>query len=110
VLAFNRLCKIVNITSTNNKRYWPNDLAYSLSKKCLAEFGKMLTVEFTDLNYLEVRLGLTKTNFNNNRYKNNQNKFQDIYATSNYLLPENVARKIVDVLFDNTIKFIEVAP
>lgn len=110
VLTLNQQCKIVNITSTNNKRYWPNDLAYSLSKLCLAEFGNMLTVEFPNINYLEVRLGLTKTNFNNNRYKNNQDRFQDIYASSDYLLPENVAEKIVNVLFDNSIKFIEVSP
>ena len=110
VLKFNLNCKIVNITSTNNTRYWPNDLAYSLSKKCLAEFGQMLTVEFPDINYLEVRLGLTKTNFNNNRYKNNQDRFQDIYSSSDYLLPDEVASKIINVIFDNSIKFIEISP
>jgi short-subunit dehydrogenase len=110
VLKFNQHCKIVNVTSTNNNRYWPNDLAYSLSKKCLAEFGNMLCVEFPEIRYLEIRLGLTKTNFNNNRYKNNQHRFQDIYATANYLLPDEVSNKIIDVIFDDSIKFIEVSP
>lgn len=110
VLQINQQCKIVNITSTNNNRYWPNDLAYSLSKKCLAEFGAMLRVEFPTVNYLEVRLGLTKTNFNNNRYKNHQHRFQDIYEANRYLLPDDVANKIVNVIFDDSIKFIEIAP
>ena len=39
VLKQNPACKIVNITSTNNNRYWPNDLVYSLSKKSLEIFG-----------------------------------------------------------------------
>jgi short-subunit dehydrogenase len=110
VLQFNQQCKIVNITSTNNNRYWPDDLAYSLSKKCLTEFGAMLAVEFPNINYLEVKLGLTKTNFNYNRYKHHQHRFQDIYDTNCHLLPEDVAIKITNVLFDNSIKFIEVSP
>jgi len=109
VLQSNQQCKIVNITSTNNNRYWPNDLAYSLSKKCLAEFGTMLSVEFPGINYLEVKLGLTKTNFNHNRYKHHPHRFQDIYNTCQYLLPNNVAKKIVNVMFDNSIKLIEVS-
>lgn len=110
ILKFNQKCKIVNITSTNNNRYWPNDLAYSLSKKCLEIFGNMLSVEYPNTSYLEVRLGLTKTNFNNNRYKNEPNRFIDIYPTNKHLLPLDVARRIVDVLFDDQIKFIEISP
>lgn len=110
VLQFNQQCKIVNITSTNNNRYWPNDLAYSLSKKCLAEFGAMLAVEYPNINYLEVRLGLTKTNFNQNRYKHHPHRFQDIYDINCYLLPTDVAAKVANVLFDDSIKFIEVSP
>jgi len=110
VLRTNPKCKIINITSTNNNRYWPNDLAYSLSKKCLETFGDMLLVEYPDMRYLEVRLGLTKTSFNDNRYKQEQERFQDIYSTNKHLLPTDVAQKILDIAFDDRIKFIEISP
>jgi short-subunit dehydrogenase len=109
VLLSNPNCKIVNITSTNNNRYWPNNLAYSLSKKALESFGDMLLVEYPTMSYLEVRLGLTKTEFNNNRYKYSLDRFQDIYLNP-HLMPLLVAEKINSVLFDNSIKFIEIAP
>jgi short-subunit dehydrogenase len=109
VFRHNLLAKIVNITSTNNLRYWPNDLAYSLSKKAVEEFGKMLMVEYPSVKYLEVRLGLTKTNFNQNRFKNEPSRYSELYQ-NNYLTPENVANTICNVLFDDTIKFIEISP
>jgi short-subunit dehydrogenase len=110
VLRFNAKCKIINITSTNNKRYWPNDLAYSLSKKCLETFGTMLTTEYPKVRHLEVRLGLTKTNFNCSRYKHEPERLQDIYSINEHLMPNEVAQKIVDVAFDDRIKFIEISP
>lgn len=109
ILKFNPKAKVVNITSTNNNRYWPGDLVYSLSKKSLETFGNLLSVEYPDLHLLEVRVGLTKTNFNNNRYKNNPNRFQDIYQLK-HLTADVVAYKICNVLFDDTIKFIEISP
>lgn len=109
VLLANPRCKIVNITSTNNNRYWPNNLSYSLSKKALEIFGNLLVVEYPDSLYLEVRLGLTKTEFNNNRFKYSPDRFEDIY-TNPHLMPSVVAEKINAVLFDNNIKFIEIAP
>lgn len=110
VLRFNPKCKVINVTSTNNNRYWPNDLAYSLSKKCLETFGTMLTVEYPNMRYLEIRLGLTKTNFNKSRYKHEPDRFQDIYSTNSHLVPNDVAQKIADVMFDDRIKFIEISP
>jgi short-subunit dehydrogenase len=110
VLKFNPKCKIVNITSTNNNRYWPNDLAYSLSKKSLEIFGSMLLVEYPGVPYLEIRLGLTKTSFNNNRYKHSYDRFHDIYSSAQHLMPETVAKTIVDNIFNNNVKYIEVSP
>jgi short-subunit dehydrogenase len=107
-LANNANCKIINITSTNNNRYYPGDLAYSLSKQALADFGAMLKIEYPDVQYLEVRLGLTKTNFNNNRYRNDLDRFIDVYANK-HLTVDNVTDRILDVLFDSSIKTIEVA-
>ena len=66
-LTLNPKCKIVNITSTNNRQYWGNDLAYSLSKQGIANFGDMLRVEYPDTDILEVRVGLKKTNIKTNR-------------------------------------------
>ena len=107
-LVANSNCKIVNITSTNNNRYYPNNLAYSLSKQSLASFGAMLKIEYPDVQYLEVRLGLTKTNFNNNRYRYNPDRFNDVYANS-HLTVDQVADRIIDVLFDSSVKLIEVS-
>lgn len=108
-LKQNEYCKIVNITSTNNNRYYPNDLAYSLSKRALAEFGNMLNVEYQDVRVLEVRLGLTETMFNENRYKKEPARYQDIYH-NRHLTVEEAGDRILNVLFDDTIKIIEVSP
>ena len=108
-LSKNPECKIVNITSTNNKRYWPDDLAYSLSKISLHNFSEMICVEYPDAKILEIQLGLTKTNFNQNRYKNHENRYQDIY-NSKHLQADFVAEKIYSVLFNDSIKFIEISP
>jgi len=108
-LLENPACKIVNITSTNNNRYWPNNLAYSLSKKALAEFGNMLQVEYPNVAYLEIRLGLTKTNFNQNRYVGHESRFDDVYVNP-HLTVDTMVEKILNVLFDPTIKFIEISP
>lgn len=108
-LRANSRCKIVNITSTNNNRYHKNDLAYSLSKQALADFGAMLRVEYDHVNYLEVRLGLTKTNFNRNRYQLDQERFQDIYVNS-HLTAQSAAKQIATAVLSNNIKFLEVSP
>jgi short-subunit dehydrogenase len=108
-LKLNPVCKIVNITSTNNKQYWPNNLAYSLSKKALSEFGRMLQVDHSAVNYLEIQLGLTKTNFNQNRYVGYEDRFDDVYRNA-HLTPDSAVKRILPVLFDNTVKFIEISP
>lgn len=109
VLQLNPLAKIVNITSTNNKKYYPNDLIYSLSKRALADFTNMLRIEYPQTPVLEVQVGLTRTNFNRNRYQHEPDRYQDIY-TNKHLLPEQVAMEIAKVLFNDAIKFIEISP
>ena len=108
-LANNPKCKIVNVTSTNNNRYNANNLAYSLSKKALAEFGHMLKVEYPEVEYLEIRLGLVKSEFNNKRYRNDPDRFFDVYQYK-HLTVSQAADVIVPVILDSTVKFIEVAP
>jgi short-subunit dehydrogenase len=108
-LRQNAACKIVNITSTNNRRYWPNDLAYSLSKSSLSEFGNMLRVDYPDCRLLEVRLGLTQTRFNHNRYQDDPQCYTDIYQNP-HLMPAAAADRILNAVFDDTVKFLEIAP
>ena len=109
VLANNTKCKVINITSTNNNRYHANNLSYSLSKKALAEFGAMLKVEYPDVDYLEIKLGLVKTEFNRNRYQHESDRFNDIYQLP-HLTVCQAADIIVPAMFNSSIKFIEVAP
>ena len=109
VLSANPNCKIVNITSTNVNRYYPNNLAYSLSKQALSDFGSMLKLDYPDLQYLEVRLGLTKTNFNNNRYRYNQERYNDVY-NNHHLSVDHAVTRIINVLFDSSIKVVEISP
>lgn len=108
-LQKNHNCKIVNITSTNNRQYWGNDLVYSLSKLALADFSEMLRVEYPNTCILEVRLGLTKTHFNINRYRGFEQRFEELYNRP-HLTADYVADRICSVLFDDNIKFIEIAP
>jgi len=109
VLAHNSKCKIVSITSTNNNRYYANNLSYSLSKKALSEFGTMLKVDYPDVDYLEIRLGLTKTNFNQNRYRNDPDRFVDIYQNTHLTVVQAVDL-MMPAIFDSSVKFIEIAP
>ena len=109
ILKVNPQCRIVNITSTNNRRYYPRDLAYSLSKKALADFGDMLRVEYPDVNLLEVRMGLTRTAFNDNRYRPCPERQVNIYELP-HLTVLNAVSRIMPALFDNKIHFIEIAP
>jgi short-subunit dehydrogenase len=108
-LKNNAKCRVVNITSTNNRRYYANNLAYSLSKKALEEFGNMLKVDYPDVDLLEIRLGLIKTNFNQARYEFEPERFDDVYVNQ-HLTVDQVVVKILDVLFDSSVKFIEVSP
>jgi NADP-dependent 3-hydroxy acid dehydrogenase YdfG len=99
---------VVNITSTNNDKYWGNDLVYSLSKVALEHFGKMLKIDYPDVIVKEVRLGLTKTEFNNNRYKENHKPVDDLYSVP-CLDSVLVANKIVDFI-NSRENFIRIQP
>ena len=108
-LIKNHQCKIVNVSSTNNIQYYPNNLTYSLTKKSLESFTNMLQIEYPEINILEIRLGLTNTNFNGNRYKGHEERFTDVYSNP-HLTVDEVVTRITTVLFNNTVKFIEIAP
>ena len=104
-LHANPTCKLINITSTNNNKYYSNDLVYSLTKQALATFGQMLAIDYPGVDLLEVQLGLTQTNFNNNRYRNNSAQWKEIYNQP-CLDPNTVADNIIDAIKTNK-KFIK---
>jgi len=99
---------VVNVTSTNNDHYWPGDLVYSLSKVALENFATMIKYEYPTSTIKEVRLGLTKTKFNQNRHKLNHRPIDDLYNQP-HLLPEDVAVKIKEFLSSDDA-FIRIAP
>ncbi len=100
---------IINITSTNNDKFYPGDLVYSLSKKSLEVFGHMLQEEYPSTDIREVRLGLTKTEFNNNRHKLNHKTMDNLYEDNCHLNPEDVAEKIRMFMYGSD-KFIRIEP
>ena len=109
VLISNPKALIINITSTNNDKFWPGDLVYSLSKKSVEIFGEMIQTEYPDADIREVRLGLTKTEFNSNRHKPGHKDIDDLYEANDCLDPLDVAEQIHLFIY-STDKFIRIAP
>jgi len=104
-------CKIITITSNCTKKYITNRLAYSLAKTSQELFGNLLELEYPKLNYLEVLIGLTKTNFNYNRHMHGScmERMEDVYVRP-HLTVEQVVTGIKNVMFDNSIKRIDIIP
>ena len=98
---------VINITSSNNDKYWGNDLVYSLSKVALEHFGKMLEIDYPNITVKEARIGLTKTNFNNSRYQLNHKPIDDLYSNK-HLLPATVANKIINFLVTSDNHFLRI--
>jgi 3-hydroxy acid dehydrogenase / malonic semialdehyde reductase len=99
---------VINITSSNNDKYWGNDLVYSLSKVALEHFGKMLEIDYPNITVKEARIGLTKTNFNNSRYQLNHKPIDDLYSNE-HLLPGPVANKIINFLVTSDNHFLRIS-
>jgi len=96
---------IVFITSTNVNKQYPNDLAYNLSKLGLKNLYDLIKIDYPDSKVKEARIGLTKTEFNNNRHKVNHKPINDLYAMK-HMTPENVAESIL-YLIDSEADFLE---
>jgi 3-hydroxy acid dehydrogenase / malonic semialdehyde reductase len=99
---------VINITSSNNDKYWGNDLVYSLSKVALEHFGKMLEIDYPNITVKEARIGLTKTNFNNSRYQLDHKPIDDLYSNE-HLLPGPVANKIINFLVTSDNHFLRIS-
>ena len=88
---------IVFITSTNVNKQYPNDLAYNLSKLGLKNLYDLIKIDYPESKVKEARIGLTKTEFNNNRHKVNHKPINDLYAMK-HMTTENVAESILYLL------------
>lgn len=97
---------IVFITSTNVNKQYPNDLAYNLSKLGLKNLYDLIKIDYPESKVKEARIGLTKTEFNNNRHKVNHKPINDLYAMK-HMTPENVAGSIL-YLLDSEADFLEI--
>jgi NADP-dependent 3-hydroxy acid dehydrogenase YdfG len=96
---------IVLITSTNINRQYPNNLAYNLSKLGLKNLYDLIKIDYPDSKIKEARIGLTKTEFNNNRHKGNHKPINDLY-TMKHMTPKNVADSIL-YLINSEADFME---
>ena len=84
------------ITSTAIDKQSPNKLAYTVSKGGLSFFLKLLKQELPGIKIQEIRLGLTKSNFNINRHKIKHKPINDDLYRRPCLTPDYVAREIYD--------------
>jgi short-subunit dehydrogenase len=106
LLEKNKNCLQVYITSTNLDKFYPNNLAYNVSKNAIRTMIDLLKLDYPDINIKEARVGLTKTEFNNNRHKINHKPINDLYA-SKHMNSKYVAQKIIE-LIDSDEKFIRI--
>jgi short-subunit dehydrogenase len=91
---------IVFITSTNVNKQYPNNLAYNLSKLGMNNLFNLIKIDYPNAKVKEARIGLTKTEFNNNRHKTNHKPLNDLYAMK-HMTPDYVARQIIKLIHSN---------
>jgi len=96
----------VFISSTNLDKFYPNNLAYNISKNGIKNYIDLIKLEYPLYNIKEVRVGLTKTEFNNNRHKNGHKKINDLYS-SPHMTADYVAKKIYHFI-DSKESFIRI--
>ena len=91
---------IVFITSTNVNKQYPNNLAYNLSKLGMNNLFNLIKIDYPNAKVKEARIGLTKTEFNNNRHKTNHKPLNDLYAMK-HMTSDYVARQIIKLIHSN---------
>ena len=97
LLEKNKDCLQVYITSTNLDKFYPNNLAYNISKNAVRSMIDLIKLDYPDINIKEARVGLTKTEFNNNRHKINHKPINDLYTTK-HMSSQDVANKIIELI------------
>ena len=97
LLEKNKNCLQVYITSTNLDKFYPNNLAYNISKNAVSTMIDLIKIDYPNIKIKEARVGLTKTEFNNNRHKINHKSINDLYA-SKHMNSQDVAKKIIELI------------
>ena len=93
----NQNCIQLFVSSTNLDKFYPNNLAYNLSKNGIKTFIDLMKIENPKYKIKEARVGLTKTLFNLNRHKNNHKTINDLYSNP-YMTADYVATQILDFI------------
>jgi len=102
----NKNCIQVFVSSTNLDKFYPNNLAYNLSKNGIKTFIDLMRIEYPEYRIKEARIGLTKTLFNLNRHKNNHKTINDLYSNP-HMTADYVATQILDFI-DSDNDFIRI--
>jgi len=102
----NKDCIQIFISSTNLDKFYPNNLAYNLSKSGIKTFIDLLRLEHHSYKIKEAKIGLTKTAFNQNRHKNNHKTINDIYSNP-HMTADYVAEQILKFI-DSKENFITI--
>ena len=97
LLEKNKNCLQVYITSTNLDKFYPNNLAYNISKNAVSTMIDLIKIDYPNIKIKEARVGLTKTEFNNNRHKINHKSINDLYA-SKHMNSQDVAKKVMELI------------
>ena len=100
LLEKNKNCLQVYVTSTNLDKFYPNNLAYNISKNAVSTMIDLIKIDYPNINIKEARVGLTKTEFNNNRHKANHKPLNDLYAMK-HMTSDYVARQIIKLIHSN---------
>ena len=87
---------IVFVTSTNVNKQYPNNLAYNMTKLGMKNLHDLIKIDYPEAKVKEARIGLTKTQFNNNRHKENHKAINDLYANK-HLSPDVVAEQVIEL-------------
>jgi len=101
LLHDNKQVEIIFITSTNVNRQYPNNLAYNVSKLGMKNLLDLIRIDYPEAKIKEARIGLTKTQFNANRHKQNHKPINDLYA-SKHLTAQEVAAGVISLIGSET--------
>ncbi len=91
---------IVFITSTNVNKQYPNNLAYNMTKLGMKNLHDLIMIDHPEAKVKEARVGLTKTQFNSNRHKENHKPINDLYANK-HLNADSVAERVIELVMSN---------
>ena len=67
-----------------------------MTKLGMKNLHDLIKIDYPEAKVKEARIGLTKTQFNNNRHKENHKAINDLYANK-HLSPDVVAEQVIEL-------------